>query len=250
MKQVKIFNGLNIRKGLEMEIPVSKIFKVNTESDGNILAMDIFVNEIEDVKNLKKTDLKILEQSKDNEVCYVTKSEYFKLNNNLDAYVREIYIANLEFKEEEKTDIPKIEYSKFIEIDFVNTEKLDFQSFLKNIMKAQEFSGAYKNDFNFRFIGIGDFGLEEYLKVNDIILYSNMELLNFFIFDNKILCSIGNLLIANYKKDIEEQKTYLTEEEYPKLINMVDQHKSIIKKGFMEFLNMFNNPKSSSEEIN
>lgn len=229
--------GINIRKGLELNIPISEIFSLETESEGDILAMKLNFNRWNEINELTgKTYEEVFKNGEG--LIYSTKREKHSINETLDAYVRETYMC---FLEENDLGFPKITTERFTEIDFVNTEMLTFHTedllcpgFVENIMAAQEFSGKFEDSgFKNRFIGIGNFTLEEYSEYHNIIIYANIHLLDFFIFSDNILSSIGNFLLANYVRDLEEQKEYFNDEQYELLHRMATSHKNAISSEFV-----------------
>lgn len=230
------FTGINVRKGLELNVHVSDIFKLKLDAEGDIFAMKLHFDKWDDIDELKNKEYKDIFED-DGGIIYSTKREIHKINETLDAYVREVYMC---FLEETEMGFQKISTERFTEIDFVNTEMLTLQSedlikpgFLENIMAAHEFTGKFNDSgFKNKFIGIGDFTLKEYLTYSDMITYSNVHFLDFFIFHNNILSSIGSFMLASYLKDLEEQKEYFTEEQYALIYENAMNHKNIIKKEF------------------
>ena len=223
---MKRLSTLNIRKGLELEVPIEDIFKIESEADGDIMAMRICLegwHEIPELKNKTYDDI----FDTDDTIMYSTNRKKHKLNSSLVAYVRETYIASLEYPEEK---IVKLDTEEFTEIDFVNTKRVGHRSFLKNIMKAQEFTGQFDvSKFKQRFIGFGTLAMNQFIESYNIISYSNVHLLDFYIFsDDNILSSIGDFLLANYVKDIEQQKEYYTTEEYNNLIEQAEKHRKTV----------------------
>lgn len=235
MEGREVFKGLNIRKGMELNIPLIDIFKIKTKPYGNILALEIYSEKINNISQLEDKSKKHF-ISEEESITYVSKAETHKLNETLIAYVKNVYFASIEQTDDNSH---LIEFDKFVEIDFVNTEELNLQMFLRNIMKAQEFSGIHeKNDFKHRFIGIGNFELDYFLENHNLISYSNLEFFNFFVYRFNILSGIDRFIFANYIKDIEEQKEYLDQNEYENALKFAKKHKNSLKKEFKNFLKL------------
>ena len=224
----KIFKGINVRKGLELEVPVSDIFKIDTKKQGNIIAMELYSDESKKVPS----DVEKL-FDKEREIIYITESEKHNINKNLFAYTREIYIIR---EDENEYGRKRIEKDKFEEVDFVNTKILSYLDFSKNVMDAHAFSNNYKSEFRNAFIGVGKFKFENYLKSNELLAFSNLHFLDFFIFKDNVLASIDNISMANYFKDIREQKEYLSEPGYKKLMGDVKKHRNMLKQEISDML--------------
>ena len=236
MGNKNVFRAINIRKGLELEVPIRNIFKIDTSPSGDILAMEIFTKKVKNLSGLKQKDKKKILDNKEF-LMYSTKLEKHDLKDDLIAYVSEAYFVYTDDNENIEIKTNKIESEKNIEITFVNTKQLDYFQFIRNIMKAQEFTGGFdKSEFKFQFLGVGSFSIDEYIDSHNILIHSNMEMLNFFIFKNKILSGIDKFVSGLYDKDIEEQKKYLTKEEYKNLVTNSALHRKVIQDEFKKFL--------------
>jgi hypothetical protein len=226
----KRLTGFDIRKALELEISVEQIFQIQIEEEGDIAAKEIYDDSITHTSEIENIDDIF---SKNNGVVFYTSpKEEIILNNTLKAYIYDFYISTTEEEYKNGLNCPiESDYSQ--EIIFLNTETLNYNDFCKNCMEAQLFLGKFeKNIFKRKFLGVGSFVMEEYALIHPMILHSGIHLLDFFIKDSNLVSSIGNIINANYEKDIMEQKEYFTEEEYSRLLNTVDKHKKILVNGF------------------
>lgn len=223
-------NGLNIRKGLELEeVTVADIFLPNTKSQGNKIALeisekgwDVFLKE-----NKEATCDNIFD--KDGGIMYLTEKIPYQVNSTLTAYVYECYVSYLEKNS-------SVTSEKNIEIDFVNTERLNIRDFCRNIMEAQAFAGNYESpDIKYSFAGFGDFSMSEYAELHNLVVFSRLHMLDFFIFYKGILSSVGFFLSGLFENDIKQQKEYLTLKEYNALIKECKNHRRIIAKKIAEF---------------
>jgi hypothetical protein len=103
---------------------------------------------------------------------------------------------------------------------------------MKNIMDAQMFLGKYgKAMYKRRFSGIGSFYMEDYADNHSFISFASLHLLDFFVKDSNIYSTIGRLVTAGYEQDIIDQREYLTEEEYFRMLDTVKKHRNLIKLG-------------------
>jgi hypothetical protein len=222
-----ILTGINIRSGLELEIPVSEIFNVSIAPEGNIIAKIYFESDRKDKKIIKE-----LKQNfeKDQFINYNDLKISHKLNETLICYVYDSYFI---YEDENKKNA--IVAEKTTELLFVNTDSLDYESFCANFMLAHSYSGNFNRpEFNYPFIGVGNFDLEEYLPLHPLCCYSNLNLVNFFIYHKNILSSIGYFICGLFENDIREQKKYINDQEYKQLLSLVKKHKK-------NLLNMFKN---------
>ena len=214
-------NALNIRSGLELEVSVENIFKIKTDSEGNIKAKEFFLSKNKDsnliLKDLDSDGFMIFDDVK-------TKKE---LNPTLDCYLYNSYVVYLkEFNQNSK------EYDlgvhKNFELLFVNKEQLSLDEFCENFMEAQSYSGNFqKPEIAYPFIGCGNFDLIEYAKFHELVSYSNVNLINFYIFHHNMLASVGHFVGGLFEHDIEQQKKYITTEEEKYLKNLAESQKSI-----------------------
>lgn len=223
-----ILTGINIRSGLELEVPVNEIFNVNIAPEGNIIAKIYYESESKKDKKLIK---EIREQfEKDQFINYNDIKISHKLNDSLTCYVYDSY-----FMYEDEIKKNSIIVEKNTELLFVNTELLDYEKFCSNFMAAHSFSGNFnKPEFNYPFIGVGNFDLDEYLPLHPLCCYSNLNLVNFFIYHRNILSSIGYFICGLFENDIREQRKYINDQEYKQLLSLVRKHKK-------NLLNMFKN---------
>lgn len=229
-----VLTGINIRSGLELEVPVSDIFNVNIAPDGNILAKNFHESADKKKKSLVDEIKKFLDN--DQFLAYNDIKISQKLNDTLTCYVYDSYFI---YNDEKKNN--KIVSEKNVELLFVNNKKLTLDEFCKNFMVAQSFSGNFcKPEFNYPFIGVGDFDFDNYIDLHGLCVYSNLNLVNFFVYHRKILSSIGYFMCGLFENDIKEQRKYITDQEYKQLINLVKKHKRNIINTFKD-LNEENN---------
>lgn len=217
-------NPLNIRKGLELEVPVKEIFSNPTEPEGDINAMFIHNDGWENHSH-KYQNLDELFKEGEEGITYYSEKEIFNISDSLVAYVYDCYLVY------ENEDIQgKIESQKNKEIEFVNTKILNYYDFCHNTMLAQEFTGKYeRGDFKYPFIGVGDFEIKDCIESCNLLSHSNVHLLNFFIFYKKIFTSIGFLTSGLYKNDIKQQKEYFNKKEYNSLLKEANRRSKIVE---------------------
>lgn len=223
-----ILTGINIRSGLELEVPVAEIFNVNIAPDGNILAKQFYETQDKKGKKITKEVRDIL--AKDQFLSYNDLKLKHILNETLDCYVFDSYLV---YEDENQNN--KIIVSKTVELLFVNTEQLNLDQFSLNLMTAQAFSGNFvRPEFNYPFIGVGDFDLEDYIQLHQLCAYSNLNLVNFFIFHKKILSSIGYFICGLFENDIREQRKYISDQEFKDLLALVKKHKKNLLNAFKD----------------
>lgn len=214
---------LNIRKGLELGVEVADIFKVNTEAQGDIMAKEICEVGWEKYHsdNPESYDY-ILSASG---LSYSSKKEEIKISESLTAYVFKSYLVDIDTSDDEPETLTNI----CTEIEFLNTEILNFDQFCENVMDAQRFTGKYnKSIFKFSFFGYGEFSLDEYLYVHKMIVMSNIHTLNFFITYKKVLSGIGSFITGLYRNDVVRQREYLTPKELIDLLDEAEQQFAMV----------------------
>lgn len=213
-------DSLNIRKGLELEVSVADIFAINTSVKGDILAKEICDVGWEIYATINPESFKKISYS--GGVIYNTQKQVIKISNTLMAYVYDSYIVDIEFEQE--SDKPIVIAEKSTEIEFLNTEILDFDQFCMNIMLAQSFTGKYKPSFfKFSFYGYGNFTMNEYAEVHRMVSLSNVHTLNFFIKYKNIISAIGCFVNGLHRNDIIRQREYLTSKEFATLLNEAEK---------------------------
>jgi len=215
---------LNIRKGLELDVDVADIFKISTKAEGDIVAKRICKLGLEKaILENPNIEQYILDSGG---LVFSSEKEKVKISESLTAYVYDSYLVDIEVAEDQETEII---FDSCKEIEFVNTEILDFNQFCENIMTAQSFAGKYKTTiFKFPFIGHGIFSLEEYACVHKMVSASNMHVLNFFLIHKKVLAGIGAFLTGLYRNDIMRQREYLTSKEFATLLDEAEQQFAIM----------------------
>ena len=215
-------DSLNIRKGLELEIDVSDIFKIDISSSGDFLAKEIYEIGVEKffIHN-PEVDKKFLETGG---LIFSTKKERTRISDNLIAYVYNSYLLDLEQSEDDE-NVSNIISSHSFEIEFLNTKILSFDEFCENIMLAQKFSGKHDSSvFKFSFIGYGNFSLEEYIQIHKIVSFSNLHLVDFFIKNKNVVSSIAAFTMGLYRNDVMRQREYLSQDEFRALLDESERH--------------------------
>jgi hypothetical protein len=231
-------NALNIRSGLELEVPVCDIFNTNVAPEGNILAKQCYLEDNTAKKEFHDQINSIL--TKEQIITYADLKIPHKINDSLTCYVFDSYFV---FKDELGTG--KIETEKNIELLFVNSEMLDFESFCSNVMAAQSFTGNFeKPQFNHHFIGVGDFDFDDYIPIHNLVAHSSLNMINFYVFYKKVLSSIGYFVCGLYENDVKDQKKYLTDQEYKSLMSLAKRQKRELMNSFKkvvdsDFENLF-----------
>ena len=221
-----VLSGINIRSGLELEVPVADIFNVNIAPDGNILAKQFCLSEGGDRKKLTKEISESLR--KEQILTYTDLKIPEKINESLTCYIFDSYFV---FEDEFGTG--KIVSERNVELLFINSELLDLEGFCANIMAAQAFTGNFeKPQFNHHFMGVGKFEFEEYVPMHNIVAHTNLNLINFYVFHKKVLSSIGYFVCGLYENDVKDQKKYLTDQEYKNLMSFAKRQKRNVMNAF------------------
>ena len=221
----KRLSGFNIRKAMELEISVEDIFQITTEEEGDKAAREIYIDDITHSSEIDNID-DIFKENQ-NIIFYYSPKKEIIINETLKAYTYDFYVASREF--EDGAGDSRILSEKSKEIIFLNTKTLSHAQFVENIMSAQRFLGRFEQAiFKRKFIGIGDFQMEEYALNHLMVGFSEIHLLDFFIKDSNLISTITNIISAEYEKDIIEQKEYFTEEEFEVLMQTVDKHRKIL----------------------
>ncbi len=234
------FTGLNIRSGLELDVPIEDIFKVSIIPEGNILAKKYHNSNHTSEKELKDIQETI---SKDHIVLYDDLKKKHEINNSLDCYEHDSYLLYYDLDNSEHGCPPLIKSTKSTELTFVNTDLLTLDDFCNNLMQAQAFSGNFPpSEFNYQFMGVGDFELSDYTGIHQLAAFSSMNFINFYI-KHHILSSIGYFICGLFENDIIEQKKYLTPEQLKYLQNLLKEQKKLVLDSFnsMEGENFNNN---------
>lgn len=221
-----VLNGINIRSGLELDVPVSEIFNVNIAPEGNILAKQCFLPDGTSKREFNDEISSILE--KDQIITYTDLKIPQKINETLTCYIFDSYFV---FNDELGSG--KIETEKNIELLFVNSEILDYENFCSNLMAAQAFTGNFdKPHFNHHFMGVGSFDFEEYVSIHNLVAHTNLNLINFYVFYKKVLSSIGYFVCGLYENDVKDQKKYLTDQEYKSIMAIAKRRKRELMDSF------------------
>lgn len=221
-----VLSGINIRSGLELEVPVSDIFNVNVAPDGNILAKQFCLSEGDERKKLTKEISALLE--KEQILTYTDLKIPEKINDSLTCYMFDSYFV---FEDEYGTG--RIVTEKNVELLFVNSEMLELEEFCANMMAAQAFTGNFdKPQFNHHFMGVGKLEFEDYIPMHNMVAHTNLNLINFYVFHKKVLSSIGYFVCGLYENDLKDQKKYLTEQEYKSLMSLAKRQKRNVMNAF------------------
>lgn len=231
-------NGLNIRKGLELEeVKVADIFLPNIKPEGDKIALEISDKGWKQylAEHRDKDAGSIL--GKDGGILYMSDKMPYKINDSLTAYVYDCYAA---YSDERNPN--NVITEKTTEIDFVNTEKLNMRDFCRNVMEAQAFTGNYESpDIKYSFAGFGDFAMSEYADMHNLVVFSRLHMLDFFIFYKGVLSSIGFFLSGLFENDIKQQKEYLDLKQYNALVKECKKHRRVIAKKISEIGDDFEN---------
>lgn len=218
-------DSLNIRKGLELEVPVSDIFAIRTSAAGDILAKEVCDLGWEAYSKINPVLSEKISES--GGTIYSSEKKPFKISESLIAYVYKSYIVDVETDLETNTIDAITNVST--EIEFLNTEILNFDQFCFNIMQAQSFSGKYENPiFKFSFYGYGNFSLNDYADVHKMVSLSNIHTLNFFITYKNVVSGISAFLNGLHRNDIVRQREYLTSKEFASLLNEAEMQFEMI----------------------
>jgi len=226
-------DSLNIRKGLELEVEVSDIFSVETKSQGDIIAKEIYEKGWEIYSKERPEDYdKIIDSGG---LIYESEKTRVKISENLIAYVYDSYLVSADVLEDEddedstESDKYEIIADRCKEIEFVNIKILNFDEFCVNVMDAQKFVGKYETSiFRSAFYGYGDFTLEEYYEVHKMVTISTIHTLSFFIKHKNILAGIGAFVTGLYRNDILKQREYLTSKEFATILDESERQFALI----------------------
>lgn len=212
--------SINIRKGLELEVPVVDIFKMDIEPIGDIRAMQAYED---GWNNFQKNNPDLIISDG---LMYSTKKIIHKINDSLNAYVFDSYLLCPD--PEEETDIVT---DKTTDIEFVNTKILTLNDFFTNLMDAQAFSGIHEKPmFKHRFIGTGEFNMQDYIESHPLASHSHMHFLDFFILHKKVFSPIGFFISGLCENDIKSQKEYLTDKEYKEVMSEAKKQWKTVRK--------------------
>lgn len=212
-------DSLNIRKGLELDVDVADIFAIKTSPTGEILAKEICELGWEMYYTINPdSSQKIIDSGG---MIYNSEKKAIKISESLVAYVYDSYLVDTNFETEAGGPDVFTNISK--EIEFLNTEILDFDQFCVNIMEAQSFTGKYKTSiFKFAFYGYGDFSMNDFIEVHKMVYLSNMHTINFYIKHKNVVSGISCFLNGLHRSDIIKQREYLTSQEITSLLDEAD----------------------------
>jgi hypothetical protein len=215
-------NSLNIRKALELEVPVTEIFRIDVSPQGNDIAMRAYEDGLE--KFIKKNGDSEISPVASDGAMYSTAKTKHRVNDLLDAYVYDSYLI---YPDKDNGNL--LSTDKTTEIEFLSTKILDINEFCKNVMDAQAFSGLHeKNIFKYSFIGTGSFSMADYSELHVMASQSRMHFIDFFIFHKNILSSISFFISGLCENDINSQKEYLTEDELKERIKEARRQKKLV----------------------
>lgn len=223
--------GINIRSAVEeLSLPIKEIFKINTGVEGDKRIKELCL-EGNKKTFVKYPDLQNVIIDSKHELFFSEKKTAHKLNDTLVAYIFDYYYA---YQDMDKNN--KIICEKTSEVQFVNTEILEFDEYCFNLMTAQAFTGNFNSpDYLYPFFGIGSFDLSEYANVHQMIMNSNCNMNYFFVYYKKILASINSFISAGYESDIKSQRKYLTDSEYKSVMRTLKSHKKMISAQFEQW---------------
>ncbi len=210
--------GINIRKGLEIEVSVEDIFTPTLSNVGDIRAKQFFENP--KLKSDKKFINEISEHSLLEYRDFVTKSSLGKYLN--------VCVYN-------KFDLTNSKFTKdrfhaccTTELIFYNTSTISFDDFCLNLMSAQAFTGNFANPVYHEFTGIGNFEIESAASIYPLAIAGNLSLNYFFINYKGILTSISKIISAQFEDDILEQKSYLGDKNFKTLRKELKTQQEVI----------------------
>lgn len=221
---MKHLDSLNIRKGIELDIPITEIFKIETEITGDVLARDIYQIGVSkffaDNPEIDKSFL--LEGG----LFFTTKKKEHTISGSLKAYVFDSYLIDLEPFDDESSEIIA---SYFVEIQFLNTKILNFDEFCQNLMMAQRFSGQFNDSiFKHDFFGYGTFTMDEFHSIQKLANATCIHMVNFFIKHKNILSGISSFMMGLYRNDIMKQREYFTPAEFTALLDEAEGHFNVM----------------------
>jgi hypothetical protein len=214
--------GINIRIGIEeLNLSIEEIFKPKTEQQGDE-RLKFFYEEGKSFL-IKHPDLK--DEINANQICIFSETKQpYKLTETLTAYVYDTYVAY-----SNKSNNNKIVCEKTVDIEFYNSAQLSFNEYCFNLMTAQAFSGNYEHPFYmYHFIGIGDFSLEEYASIHQLVVNTNCNMVYFFLYYKNVLASVENFITAGYEDDIKKQRKYLNDKEYRGVMKLLKGQRKLI----------------------
>ena len=230
-------NSLNIRKGLELEeVEVVDIFKPHKQPIGNPEAEMIHKIGWSTYVKKHKNNPTIEQVKEEGGIIYFTEKTEYVVTNNMKAYVYDCYMI---FADEENENT--ISSSFNTEIQFISDKTLNFNEFCTNTMEAQAFCGNYEfTGIKYSFVGHGDFTIQDYSGTHNMIIFSRIHMLDFYILYKNVLSSIGYFVSGLFEEDILQQKEYLTDKEYKSLMRECKKQKKIV-------IENFNNSRKDSE---
>lgn len=232
--------GNNIRKGLELEIPVSDIFKITTNAKGDPRIMNVFLF-LEKPYFWKKNSDLFEKLNAEEIITYHDTKEKYSLSTDLDVFVFNRYEI---YADVTKNHAPS--YIKDMELQFSNKKILDFEDFCVNLMIAQAFTGNFKQPemgFSYPFVGIGSFTLRDIILLYPMINATNLNLDKFFIYHENVLTTVSKIISATFEDDIQAQKSYLSEANYKSLVRKTRKMKKelelLAERDFLPIVNDF-----------
>ncbi len=220
--------GINIRTGIDLHVPINDIFKTKTESFGDERIKELY-NKGNHETFKKYPDLhELFESETDDRIFFNDKKTECKIDSSLKAYIFDCYEASI------NPVTNRIGCKKYTEIEFVNTEILDFDHFCINLMNAQAFSGNYETpDYLYPFIGFGSFSLEDYAHVHKMAINTNCNLVYFFLNYKNVVAGIYHFTSANYLQEIQAQRKYLSDKEYRSIMSTYRKHRKLYEEDMM-----------------
>jgi len=214
--------GINIRKGLELDILPEDIFSLKEQSTGDIRVKHFFENQ----KAKKNQDQGFLKTAKNNEVHeYKEFVSTHKINSTLNVNVyNEYHLIYNRFKKE------NFSCSLIQDLYFYNINTLCFEDFCLNLMSPQAFTGCFKQqNLQYIFAGHGEFDISYAASIFPLAIAGNLTLSHFFIYYKGILTSIDNIISGEVEIDLHEQKEYFNEKEFLLIRNELTKQKQDIR---------------------
>lgn len=223
--KMKQLTGINIRSGLELEVPVEDIFMPDLSSSGDVRVKNFFGTS-EGVLKIKKTDDEFFDFLKKEKIA--TYREYIstqQLDTNLKVSIFSEH--QIIYNRLSKNNLEKHLSTSLV---FYNTEIISLEDFCFNFMNAQAFTGNFKQtEIQNSFVGIGDFGISEIAPFFPLAMAGNLNLEYFFIYHKGILSSVENIIMGRIDQDLESQKSYVSKKEYNLILKELEEQKKEIE---------------------
>lgn len=227
---MKYTTGINIRKGLELEVAIDEIFMPDLTPQGDVRSKQFF--EFHDTnKDVSGMDKEFYSDLKKNEVIhyreFLTKAD---LSPSLSVFVFSNFTSSYSRFLKTKFDV-----RSYNDLVFVNNKKISFEDFCFNFMMAQAFTGNFpQTDIQHEFTGVGDFDIETIASVYPLVAAGNCSLEYLFINYRGIMASVQKIINGLIEGDINDQKEYLSKSEYKAIMKELKDHQVAIQEIYRE----------------